>query len=64
MKKKPRGKIDFVTDGKNKMVACCWMDNSVVTIASTVHVSNTSTKVKRYSRKEKKTVEINCLSLV
>ena len=39
MKKEPRGTIDFVTDGKNKMVACRWMDNSVVTIASTVQVA-------------------------
>ena len=38
MKKEPRGTIDFVTDGKNKMVTCHRMDNSVVTVASTVHV--------------------------
>ena len=32
----------------------------MVTIDSIVHVSNASSKVKRYSQREKKTVEINC----
>ena len=40
------------------------MDNSVVTIASTVHVNKTLTKVLKYSHKHKKIIEINCPKLV
>ena len=64
MKKEPRGIMEFVAGSENKIMVCRWMDNSVVTIASTVHVSKASSKVKRYSQKEKKTIEINCPKVV
>ena len=45
MKKEPRGTMEFVADSENKIMVCCWMDNSVVTIASTVHASKASSKI-------------------
>ena len=64
MKKEPRETMEFVADCKNKIMVCRWMDNFVVTIASTVHVSKASSKDKRYSQEEKKTLEINCPKVV
>jgi len=37
IKKKQRGMMEFVIDTENEILVCRWMDNSVVTIASTVH---------------------------
>ncbi|XP_068224706.1 uncharacterized protein, partial [Palaemon carinicauda] len=37
-----------------------WMDNSVVTITSTAHGREPLSKVKRYSKKEKKNIEVDC----
>ena len=56
--------MEFVADSENKIMVCRWMDNSVATIPSTVHVSKALSKVKRYSQKEKKTVKINCPEVV
>ena len=61
MKTEFRETMEFVADSENKNYGLSWMDkNSVVTIDFIVHVSNASSKVKRYSQREKKTVEINC----
>ena len=64
MKKLQRGAMESVTDTSNGINVCRWMDNSVVTIASTCHTTQASVKVKRYFRKEKKKIEIDCPSLI
>ena len=53
MKKKSRGSVDYVTDNKNNSMLCRWMDNSVVTIATTRQVSQASMLVKRFLQKRK-----------
>ena len=40
------------------------MDNAVVSVASTVHTNNDSSKVKRYSKSEKMNVEVDCPKIV
>ena len=60
MKKRKRGTAEFATDKVNKIVLCRWMDNSVVSVASTIH----SCKVRRYSRNEKKNVEVDCPKMI
>lgn len=56
IKKEKRGVYDYAVSGDKSIVVARWMDNSVVTVASTVHgvfpVSNAS----RYSSKEKKKI--------
>ena len=60
MKKEKRGTSDFIIDKANNISLCRWMDNSVVTIASTAHGREPLSKVKRYSQKEKKNIEVDC----
>ena len=64
MKKLPRGSAEYVTDTANQIVVCRWMDNSVVTIASTCHTNQNSSKVFRYSQKEKKRIQIDCPEVI
>ncbi|XP_068229354.1 piggyBac transposable element-derived protein 3-like [Palaemon carinicauda] len=45
-------------------MVCRWMDNAVVSVASTVHTNNASSKVRRYSQSEKKNVEVDCPKIV
>ena len=40
------------------------MDNTVESVASTVHTNNASSKVRRHSKSEKKNVEIDCPKIV
>ena len=49
----------FATDKVNKIVICRRMDNSVVSVASTIHTNDASCKVRRYSQSEKKNVEVD-----
>ena len=64
VKKLPRGSAEYVADTANRIVICRWMDNSVVTIASTCHTNQSSTKVQRYSQKEKKRIQIDCPDVI
>ena len=54
MKKTKKGTAEFATDEKNKIMVCRWIDNAVVSVASTIHTSNISSKVRKYSQREKK----------
>nr|CAH7715975.1 unnamed protein product [Callosobruchus chinensis] len=57
MKKEKRGVFEYATtkvDGSSVIITR-WMDNSVVTVASTCHGVNPITSAKRYSVAEKKT---------
>lgn len=64
MKRQKRGTAEFASDKVNKIMVCRWMDNAVVSVASTVHTSNASSKVRRYSKSEKQNVEIDCPKIV
>ena len=64
VKKLPRGSAEYVADTANRIVICRWMDNSVVTIASTCHTNQSSTKVQRFSQKEKKRIQIDCPDVI
>lgn len=62
MKKEARGKFDYRCDGT--VYVCRWMDNAVVTLASN-HVTHLpSGKVKRYSRRNRKRIDITVPNLV
>lgn len=64
MKKQKRGSSEYFVDKENKIVVCRWMDNSVVTIASTIHTNDSSCKVKRYCQKEKRKIEVDCPKII
>ncbi len=64
MKKVDRGTSVHSVDTENDIVVCRWMDNAVVTLASTVNGNELYGKVPRYSVKMKKKVEINCPYIV
>nr|CAH7726537.1 unnamed protein product [Callosobruchus chinensis] len=60
MKKEKRGVFEYATtkvDGSSVIITR-WMDNSVVTVASTCHGVNPITSAKRYSVAEKKQIVI------
>ncbi|XP_068086621.1 piggyBac transposable element-derived protein 3-like [Anabrus simplex] len=66
MKKNPRGtceecvaKVDSVD-----VSAVAWKDNKVVTLMSTFVGSEPTKKVKRFDRKERKTIQVDCPKIV
>ena len=54
--KKPRGSYDFCTDGKNLVVS--WLDNKVVTCATSYVTCNPVSTAQRWSKSAKKQVDI------
>ncbi|XP_039286653.1 piggyBac transposable element-derived protein 3 isoform X1 [Nilaparvata lugens] len=63
IKKKERGFYDHSVSSDN-IIITRWQDNAPVTVASTIHGINPLSHVKRYSRKEKKTVLVKRPSLI
>ncbi|KAJ8959792.1 hypothetical protein NQ314_006150 [Rhamnusium bicolor] len=64
MKKTSRGTYDYVLTEDKNVVVTRWMDNSVVTVASTVHTVIPVSNASRYSASEKKEIGIprpNCI---
>ena len=57
MKKQPRGSTDSVYDSHNNVSLVRWMDNAPVTITSNIHSVDPIVNVKRWSSKEKKTIQ-------
>lgn len=55
-KKKDRGTFEYILDKNNGIHYSRWLDNSVITVASTCFGSIPTSGVKRFSRKEKKTI--------
>ena len=45
-------------------MVCRWMDTAVVSVASTVHTNSASSKVRSYSKSEKKNVQVDCSKIV
>lgn len=59
MQKRPRGSHCFVSDKDNNIIVVRWMDNSVVTAISSVHGVSPMTNISRYSRVEKKIIQVS-----
>lgn len=58
MKKTKRGHFDYAATDDRKIVVSRWMDNSVVTVASTIHPVFPLSSAQRYSAAEKKKITI------
>lgn len=59
MKKQTRGSFMSTVEKKAKVIMTRWCDNNVVTLISNKYGENPIGKAKRYSRKEKKRVDID-----
>lgn len=57
-KTKKRGDMVSNIDKEDGIILVKWMDNNVVTVASTCHGINPTVQVKRYSQAEKKIVQV------
>ena len=57
-KKKDRGVHESMTSIDGQLLLTRWKDNSAVTLASTVLGSHPTSKVRRYSRAQKKPIEV------
>ena len=64
MKKFPRGETSTVVENTIGVNLVHWKDNSVVTVASTVHSSQSAQEVRRWSRKEKKHISVQQPNLI
>jgi hypothetical protein len=66
MMKKNRGEIESAIEKNSGTFFARWKDNGVVTIGSTIHGINPLSKTKRYSKAQKKVVQVdmpNCVSM-
>jgi len=57
--KQPRGFVEFANNPDDGVIIARWVDNSVVTMASTVHGMMPASSVQRYSQREKKAVSVS-----
>ncbi|KAJ8935631.1 hypothetical protein NQ314_012715 [Rhamnusium bicolor] len=58
MEKKARGTYESILDRENGIIYIRWVDNGVVTVASTLHGVKPLGNVRRYSQAEKKIVQV------
>lgn len=58
LKKKNRGSFEYLTDESSEVIICKWHDNNVVTMASNFSTVFPLAQVKRFSRKEKKNIQV------
>ena len=58
MEKKPRGTYKVVLDTNNDVALVCWKDNKAVTVASTYCGAAPVGKAKRFSRADRRRIEI------
>lgn len=63
-KKKPRGHFAEVSCDKNRLAVVRWNDNKIVTFISSFVASEPVEKIVRYSKEEKKKVEVECPQIV
>lgn len=64
MQKKEKGESKSAIEKNSEVFFARWKDNRVVTIGSTVHGITTQSKIKRYSKTQKKIVQVempNCV---
>jgi len=66
MMKKPRGTFNYCMTSikKHEVFAACWRDNKIVNLLSTFADIDPITSVKRFSKTEKKQIEIECPNIV
>jgi hypothetical protein len=64
MQKKPRGSIDSIVFQPDNIILVRWVDNSVVTVASTGHGVEPVSTVQRYSQADKKVIPVSRPSLI
>lgn len=64
MKKEGRGSVDMKVDNKNRIAAVKWYDNKPVHVASSYTGAHPITTIRRYSRQEKKYIEVPCPFIV
>lgn len=66
MKKKGRGSLDFcvASCGQNNMVAVKWFDNRPVTLLSNCVGVNPITTVKRWDKKQKMHIPVDCPAIM
>ena len=57
--KQPRGFVEFANNPDDGIIIARWVDNSVVTMASTIHGIMPASSVQRYSQAEKKVVTVS-----
>ena len=56
--KHPRGFVEFANNQDDGVIIARWVDNSVVTMASTIHGMMPASSVQRYSQAQKKIVAV------
>jgi len=57
--KQPRGFVEYANNPDDGIIIARWVDNSVVTMASTIHGMMPASSVQRYSQAEKKLVTVS-----
>ena len=62
LEKKGRGSFSYASDEKNMLVR--WCDNSVVSVASNCTLTESTKLVRRWSRQQKKTIEVTMPEMV
>jgi DNA excision repair protein ERCC-6 len=58
MMKHARGSFEYVMNKQDGIIIARWVDNSVVTMASTVHGMMPTSNAQRYSQAEKRTISV------
>lgn len=64
MRREGRGAMDYRTDRDSNVCMCQWMDNRIVTLASNRCGVRPTMEVRRYDRREKKYINVQCPSVV
>ena len=57
--KQTRGYVEFANNPDDGIIIARWVDNSLVTMASTIHGMMPASSVQRYSQAEKKIVTVS-----
>ncbi|XP_064469715.1 piggyBac transposable element-derived protein 3-like [Ornithodoros turicata] len=64
LKAQGRGSYDYRVDRENGIIVCEWYDNRLVIMGSNVHGVEPLVKVKRFDRKRKEHIEVDCPALI
>lgn len=64
VKKSNRGYSCSIVDNVTNIMLCSWHDNSVVTMATNCHTIEPKAKAKRWSAKDKKSIEVHQPNLI
>ena len=64
LKKEGRGSYDYQVEKGSGVTVIRWFDNKIVQLTSTITGVNPVKQVKRWDRKEKKYIQVNCPAIV